>query len=137
MGYTLLREARAAPLGGRFQRPQPWRDDRNQSQRRRPDCAVTGRLPVHAGKVGTQPVRLGLVVDTTFTPGARWQPKRISPGEGVLTLLANSPAGRVTPARVFRALAAAASTARVVRSPRGEATRVARRILQLSEARQD
>ena len=36
------------------------------------------------------PLPVGAVVATSYRPGAEWRPKRLSPGAGVLTLLANA-----------------------------------------------
>ena len=92
-------------------------------------------VPVESigGTAATQPVPLGLVIDTAFEHGARWRPRSMSRGEGVLALLSNCPAGRISPQRVLRAMDVAARAAHFITSPRGEAAHVARTMLESSE----
>ena len=84
------------------------------------------------GIVGTKPVPLGLVVVATHKEGARWRPKLMSSGEGILALLSNCPAGRLAPERVLRVLARAATAATFIKSTRGNAVDVAPLILERS-----
>lgn len=91
-------------------------------------------VPVESigGIVGTQPVPLGLVVVGSYKEGARWRPKPMSSGEGILALLSNCPAGRLAPERVLRVLDCAATAATFIKSTRGDAVDVAPLILQRS-----
>ncbi|MFL5845386.1 MAG: hypothetical protein ACJ762_11880 [Solirubrobacteraceae bacterium] len=76
-----------------------------------------------------EPLPVGLIVATTFVPGARWAPAERTAAEGALLLLAHAGQGRAEPARVLDALHRAAAGARVLEGPRGEADEVARALL--------
>ena len=91
-------------------------------------------VPVEAfgGKAGKRSTPAGLIVLTGYEEGARWQPKVLSPGSGVLGLLSNSPAGQIAPARVLRVLRGVAKHATTISSPRGEAADIAPRLLDLA-----
>lgn len=82
------------------------------------------------GVIGTKPVPLGLVLDTAYMKGKHWQPKQISPGEGILTMLANCPAAQHAPERVLQALNTAAMGAQFFRTPRGDCLAIAPKILE-------
>src|SRR2546429_1597626 len=51
--------------------------------------AVKVRAEEIGAAVGSKPLRIELVVSTGFKPGARWRPKTLTRGKGVLELLAN------------------------------------------------
>ena len=91
-------------------------------------------VPVEAfgGRAGKRSEPAGLIVLTGYEEGARWQPKVLSPGRGVLGLLSNSPAGQIAPTRVLRVLRDVANLATTISSPRGEAADIARQILNLA-----
>jgi hypothetical protein len=75
------------------------------------------------------PVAIGLVAITAFTPGASWQPVTRTVGEGVLALLANTPAAQADTRRILPLLSRAARDARVLEGPRGEAAETAHLLL--------
>ncbi|MGH7394773.1 MAG: hypothetical protein ACREJF_04145, partial [Candidatus Methylomirabilales bacterium] len=54
----------------------------NGGQPRKCPAEALGGLP------GVKPLPVGLVAGTAYQPGARWRPRLLSPGQGVLTLLA-------------------------------------------------
>jgi hypothetical protein len=81
------------------------------------------------GRRGTRPLPVGLVVSSVYTPGASWQPRRLSPGEAMLALLAHSVSIRRQPAAVLAALARVVSAAPVLAGARGEAAEVVAPIL--------
>jgi len=85
------------------------------------------------GVEGREPVPLGLVIVTSYVKGGRWRPKPVSSGEGILWLLSNTPAARLTPERALRVLSGAAPAANFIKSTRGEATDVAPFILHRRE----
>jgi hypothetical protein len=91
-------------------------------------------VPVEAfgGRVGKRSIPLGFIVLTGYEEGARWQPKVLSPGRGVLGLLSNSPAGQIAPTRVLRILRGMAKRATTISSPRGEAADIVPRLLDLA-----
>ena len=76
---------------------------------------------------------MGLIVLTEFEEGARWQPKVLSPGSGVLGLLSNSRAGQIAPTRVMRVLRGVAKRATTLSSTRGEAADIVPRLLELAD----
>jgi hypothetical protein len=81
------------------------------------------RLPAEAlGRpVGVVPLPVGLIVASRYHPGARWRPRRLSPGEAILALLAETVAARSRPAAALAALRQAVSGAVALRGRRGEA----------------
>ena len=82
------------------------------------------------GKSGKTPIPVGAVVVTRYREGARWRPRRISPGRGVLELLGNTVPARIRPAAVMPVLRQVASEAEVLKGVRGEAGPVAEGILE-------
>lgn len=73
------------------------------------------------GRCGTGPLPVGLVVVSTYEPGARWQPRRLSAGEAMLALLAHSVSVRRQPEVVLDTLARVVADAPVLASSRCEA----------------
>ena len=88
------------------------------------------------GRVCRGPVPARMVVSTNFAEGAAWRPQVLSPGEGLLAMLANCPAAHHAPSRVLAALEGVASRAVVLASPRGEAADVAPQILDALSSQQ-
>jgi hypothetical protein len=87
-----------------------------------------------SGPVATRPLPVGLVLDTTYRKGAGWRPRRLSPGQGLLSLLNNTVPAQRRPKAVLRTLRTVVEHAPVLKGPRGEADEVARRILKCMEA---
>jgi len=81
------------------------------------------------GKRGRTPLPVGLVVVTEYRPGARWRPRRLSPGQGALALLNNSVSIKSRPEASFPVLKQTAMRSRFLKSRRGEAQEVADLIL--------
>lgn len=73
------------------------------------------------GTNGEEPLPPSLIVMTSYRPGAEWRPRRLSPGQGVLALLANTVPARDRPEESLRALTCAIDGAVVLESERGEA----------------
>src|SRR5207245_1819748 len=48
-------------------------------------------------RIGSKPLRVELVVSTKYKPGARWRPRPLSRGKGVLELMANTVSARSQP----------------------------------------
>src|SRR5437667_126057 len=71
--------------------------------------------------VGSKPLRVGLVVSTNYKAGARWQPRPVTRGKGVLELLSNTVSARSQPEMALRVLPAALASARILKGVRGEA----------------
>jgi len=80
-----------------------------------------------AAAVGS--AELAAVVVTRYRPGAEWQPERVSTGQGVLALLANTVPARERPQESLRAVSRAAAGAIVLDGDRGEAGSAAQAML--------
>ena len=89
------------------------------------------RHPVPRNR-GRSPVRIGLIVQTGYRPGARWEPAALSAGECVLALLSNTVPARDRPAEVLATLVRASDGARGLRGDRGPAPRTARALIALA-----
>ena len=73
------------------------------------------------GRCGAGPLPVGLVVVSHYEPGARWRPRRLSPGEALLALLAHSVSVRRQPQEVLDTLARVVAEAPALAGARGEA----------------
>jgi hypothetical protein len=82
---------------------------------------------------GCQAIPLGLVVVTRYVPGACWKPSPLSPGQGALALLANTPCARLRPATAMRVFERALAGAQVLAGVRGDADHTARLLLEAAE----
>ncbi len=85
------------------------------------------------GRAGTKPLPIGLVLMTKFKDGAKWRPRKLSPGKGVLEILANTVSARRDPQRAFESLERVVARADVLQGPRGQATEVVPAILRRLE----
>lgn len=92
------------------------------------------RVKEFGGCVGVKPLSVGLVVVSRFEPGARWRPRPLTPGEGVLEMLSNTISARRSPKRALAVLSSVAARSEIVAGTRGEAALAAASILRdLSE----
>lgn len=109
-----------------FARPLGIRDGRN---------GRAARYPVEAlgGRAGVKPLPVALVISSRFVKGARWQPRKITAGQGALELLANTVPARRQPELSLATLQRAASQARFYKGNRGEASEMAKWIVALVE----
>ena len=73
------------------------------------------------GRAGRTPLAIGAVVVAPYKAGACWQTCRLSAGQGILALLAETVAVRRQPQRTLEVLRAAVAGAPVFRGVRGEA----------------
>jgi hypothetical protein len=82
--------------------------------------------PVEAlgGAAGKKPLPVGLVVVSDYKSGARWKPRSLSAGQGVLELLAHTISARRQPGVALQTLHQVASRASVLKGQRGEARQV-------------
>lgn len=78
---------------------------------------------------GIKPLPLGMVVICQYEAGARWQPARLSQGQGALELLANSVAVRSRPRETLSRLQKFSRHAVFIKGTRGEAHEAAMSIL--------
>jgi hypothetical protein len=81
------------------------------------------------GRVGARPLPVGLVVASQYKTGARWRPRRLTAGQGMLTLLANTVSAREKPERNLLVLQRVVTTAPVMEGRRGEAREIADALL--------
>jgi len=105
-----------------FRKPLEMREDKSYRQSKI-SVAELG------GKAGSKPLPAGLVLLTQFKGGAKWRPRKLTPGEGVLGLLANTVSARRDPEKALSALQNVVSRAEILKSSRGEARELARVLL--------
>jgi hypothetical protein len=77
-----------------------------------------------------EPVPLGAVFSTRYSPDEPWNPIELSGASGVLEMLAHTVTARTQPELAMHCLAQGVSQARCWRTPRAEAAEAAQRILQ-------
>ena len=85
------------------------------------------------GQTGTKPLPVGLVLMTQFKSGARWRPRKLTAGKGVLEMLFNTVSARRSPARALATLQLVAAQADVLKGVRGDARKVASALLERVE----
>ena len=81
------------------------------------------------GDVGTKPLRIGLVLSTSFKKGARFRPRELTHGQGVLELLANTVSARAQPHLALEALPKALVSTLILKGARGQASGIVDSIL--------
>ena len=80
-------------------------------------------------KSGTKPLPVGLVIVSSYKPGARWRPRTISRAEGALALIANTVSIQRQPEAVLKTLRLAIPKTTFHKGVRGEAGQVVDHIL--------
>lgn len=80
-------------------------------------------------KVGRKAIPIGMVLLTSFSKGAIWQPEILTPGSGIMELLPNTLATHRDPAFVLKVLDLVARRAIIVKSPRGDVKKFAKFLL--------
>ncbi|MBA3766999.1 MAG: hypothetical protein H0W99_08435 [Acidobacteria bacterium] len=83
------------------------------------------------GTSGAKPLRVGLVIASEYKSGARWQPRRLSAGQGALALLANTVSARRQPEAALSTLQQIVTYAPVLSGKRGEAKKMAASLLEM------
>jgi len=81
------------------------------------------------GKSGAKPLPVGLVVATSYREGARWRPRQLLPGRGVMALLNHTVSIRRKPERALTTLRQVVADASVIKGARGEAAETADNLL--------
>jgi len=101
---------------------------------RDPNAAISKRVRAEdlGATTGTRPLRIGLVLSTKFHAGARWRPRRLSRGQAMLELLANTVSARTQPEVALPVLRRALEQTRTLKGRRGEAAEVTRSLLELA-----
>ena len=84
-------------------------------------------------QTGVDALPIGVFVVTKYRQGAKWRPRRLSPGRAVLALLANTVAARSKPKTVLGWLSQQAATAPILHGDRGEAHETAELLLSRME----
>jgi hypothetical protein len=87
-------------------------------------------VPVPAALVADHPVRVGLIVLTSYVPGARWYPSVRSRAEAALALLQNTVSARLRPGPALAATCGLARAATFLVGQRGEACDAAAALLE-------
>ncbi len=90
---------------------------------REPEGNRPRRCPPEAlgGRAGSRPLPVGLVVVTSYRPGARWRPRVLSAGRAALALLDNTVPALRKPAAVLDTLQQVVCHALTLKGVRGEA----------------
>jgi hypothetical protein len=81
------------------------------------------------GKPGVKPLPVALVMFTQYKSGIRWRPRKLSAGEGVLGLLANTVSARRSPEKALSALQHVVVQADILKGSRGDARELAKGLL--------
>lgn len=87
-------------------------------------------VPVPERQVAEHPVRVGLIVVTSYAPGATWRPSVRARAEGMLALLQNTVSARRRPSRALHVTSRLSAGAVVLAGQRGEASEAARALLE-------
>jgi|SRR6185503_6245648 len=86
------------------------------------------------GRSGIAPLPVGLFAIPEYREGARWRPRTLSTGRGMLALLANTFPIRSRPAQALKAIETAVSRAPVLHGRRGEAEETVEPLLSALES---
>ncbi len=81
------------------------------------------------GKSGTKPLPVGLVLMTGYKRGAKWRPRKVSPGKGVLEMLFNTVSARRSPEKALSTLRHVTKKAEVLKGTRGDTSAIVDAIL--------
>jgi len=98
---------------------------------RQPNEFETSRIDVASlgGVSGSRPLPVRLVVATKYRAGAKWRPRQLTRGRGVLELLANTVSARSQTRLALASLPRAVQRAEVLKGARGEADEIVETIL--------
>jgi hypothetical protein len=105
-----------------FARPLGMRPKGGTSQRR-VDPESIGAI------IGGKPAPVGLILISTYRPNARWQPRQLSKGNGVLEVLSHTVPARTRPGSALAMIRQAVAHGEIIKTARGEARPTARLIL--------
>lgn len=73
------------------------------------------------GKAGTKPLSVAMVVVSRYKPEAKWRPRRLTAGQGLLELLAQTVSARRQPEKALAALQQVATRSLIIKGVRAEA----------------
>jgi hypothetical protein len=83
------------------------------------------------GVRGDRPIKVGVIASITYTPEARWDPRRLTQAEGMMLLLRNA-YGMDEPSFAMEAARRAAAEALVIEGERDDASEAASRLLEIA-----
>lgn len=107
-----------------FARPLQIRDEQSGRQKRH-------AIEELGGRAGVKPLQVGLVLLSQYKPGAKWRPRQLSAGQGVLEMFAQTVSARRQPEQALAALEQVAAQATILKSARGEAVEIVDAILKI------
>jgi hypothetical protein len=87
------------------------------------------------GKVGTEPIPVGMVLLTEYEAGAVWEPKIISSGNGIMEILEHTIPIRYKPQFTLQVLNKMANRAIIAKSKRSEAKDLVEMLLKFYETK--
>jgi serine kinase of HPr protein (carbohydrate metabolism regulator) len=108
-----------------FPRPLSWRDEKGGIRRLGPE--------EFGERVGAAPLPVALVAAARYREGARWQPRRLSSGQGLLELFNNTVPAERRPEAALSALSRICPRAACFKGWRGEADDTAELLLRQVE----
>lgn len=99
---------------------------------RSPKAAIAAKVEAKemGAEVGSKPLRAGLIISTRFKEGARWRPRELTRGKGVLEMLSNTVSARTQPELALNVLPKALERAKILKGVRGEARDIVDSILE-------
>jgi hypothetical protein len=92
-------------------------------------------IPVEelGGRKGVEPLEVGLILVSKFMKGAKFSPRLLGAGEGIIESIANSVSIRQNPQFVLKVLSLVTSRAKIVKTNRGEANKFIDKFLKYLE----
>jgi len=81
------------------------------------------------GKSGIKPLPVGIVLMTRYEIGAKWRPRKLTPGKGVREMLNNTVSARRSPEKALSTLRHVAQQAQVLKGVRGDTTAIVESLL--------
>jgi len=87
------------------------------------------RPEAFGGTTGVKPISVGLVVETSYREAARWRPRQLLPGRGIMALLTHTVSARRKPEQALTTLRRVVADALVLKGVRGEAAETAENLL--------
>jgi hypothetical protein len=81
------------------------------------------------GRKGIKPLEVGLILVQKFIKRAKFAPKLLGAGEGIIESIANSVSIRQNPQFVLKVLSLVTNRAKIVRTNRGEAKQFVDKLL--------
>ena len=109
-----------------YPRPLQIRSEETGEQRRH-------RVETLGGRAGVEPLPVALVVASQYRRGTKWRPRKLSAGQGVLELLAQTVSARSRPEKAFAALEQVVAGALILKGTRGEASETVGALLKQAE----